>query len=51
MHKSLRISCFCIFIYSPENEIWKLKTGKFLNKDMAKIQNILEIYSTLGFTE
>ena len=28
-----------------------VKRGKFPNKDMAKIQNISEIHSTLGFTE
>ena len=48
----LRISWFfCIFRYSPEIKVWQPKWGKFLNQDMAKIQNISEIHPTLGFTE
>ncbi len=48
----MRISwLFCIFRYSPENKVWQPKRGKSPNKDMAKIQNILEIQPTLGFTE
>ena len=38
----LRISwLFCIFRYSPANKVWKPKRGKFSNKDMAKVQNII----------
>ena len=48
----MRISwLFCIFRYSPEIKVWHPKWGKFLNQDMAKIQNISEIHPTLGFTE
>ena len=48
----LRISwLFCIFRYSPENEVWQPKRGKYSNQDMAKVQNISEIHPTLGFTE
>ncbi|PWM06688.1 MAG: transposase, partial [Coprobacter fastidiosus] len=41
----MRISwLFCIFRYSPEIKVWHPKWGKFLNQDMAKIQNISEIH-------